>query len=82
MTPTQILINIHFFLQKYKLPNNYSSDVGTGLYGVLCKKFGMSLLHDHSGHMVIPGPFQRLFKNTYLIFKPTYFITISFIAIS
>jgi hypothetical protein len=52
------------------------------LYGVLCKKLGMSLLHDHSSRMVIPRPFERLFRNIYLIFKPTYFITISFITIS
>jgi hypothetical protein len=30
-----------------------------GLYGVICKKFCMSLLHDHSDHMAILGPFQR-----------------------
>jgi hypothetical protein len=30
---------------KFKIHN--SSDVGTGLYGLLCKKFHMSLLHDH-----------------------------------
>jgi hypothetical protein len=32
---------------KYNTITN-SSDVATGLYGVLCKKFCMSLLDDHS----------------------------------
>jgi hypothetical protein len=47
-----------------------------------CKRFHMLLLHDHSGRMVVPGPFQKQFRNNYLIFKPTYFITIFFITIS
>jgi hypothetical protein len=59
-----------------------SSDVGTSLYGVLCKKFHMWLLHDHSNHMVVLGPFQRQLKNNYIIFKPNYIITTSFITIS
>ncbi len=57
------------------LGESNSSDVRTSSYGVLCKKFCMSLLQDdHYGHMVILGPFQRQFKNNYLIFKPNYFI--------
>jgi len=60
------------------LTHNNSSVVETGLYEVLCKKFCLSLLHDHSGRMVIPGPFQRQFKNNYLIFKLNYFIITSF----
>jgi len=56
-----------------------SNDVGTGLYRVICKKFRMSLLHDHLGHMVIFGPFQRQFRNNYFIFKPNlFFIPIPF----
>jgi hypothetical protein len=47
-----------------------------------CKKFGMLLLHDHSGRIVVSGPFQKQFRNNYLIFKPTYFITIFFTTIS
>jgi hypothetical protein len=54
-----------------------SSDVGTGLYGVLCKKFRMSLLHDHYGCMVVLGSFQRQFRNNYFIFKPNYIIITS-----
>jgi hypothetical protein len=61
-----------------KFRRHDSNDVGIGLYGVLCKKFHMSFLHDHSDHMVILGPFQRQFINNYLIFKPNYFITTSF----
>jgi hypothetical protein len=34
-----------------------SSDVGLGLYGVVCKKIRMLLLHDYFGHMVIPKKF-------------------------
>jgi hypothetical protein len=36
-----------------------SNDIGTRLYGVLCKKFHMLLLHDHFARIVILGPFQR-----------------------
>jgi hypothetical protein len=60
---------------KFKIHD--SSDVGTGLYGLLCKKFHMLLLHNHFDHIVIPGPFQRQFINNYLDFKPNYFITTS-----
>jgi hypothetical protein len=56
-----------------------STDVGTSLYGVICKKFCMLFLHDHSSRIVILVPFQRQFKNNYLILKPNYFITTSFI---
>jgi hypothetical protein len=59
-----------------------SNDVGTCLYGVLCKKFHMSLLYDHSSRMVVLGPFQRQLKNNYIIFKPNYIITTSFIIVS
>ncbi len=38
-----------------------SSDVGTSLYGVVCRKFHMSLLHDYSSCMVIPRQFQGQF---------------------
>jgi hypothetical protein len=40
---------------------NYS-DVGSSSYDVICKKIHMSLLHDHSNHMVIPRLFQKKFK--------------------
>jgi hypothetical protein len=30
-----------------------SNDIGTSLYGVLCKKFHMSLLHDHSNFVFL-----------------------------
>jgi hypothetical protein len=59
-----------------------SSNVGTGLYGVICKKFRMSLLHHRSGRMLILKPFQTQLKNNYLIFKPNYFIITSFITTS
>jgi hypothetical protein len=55
-----------------------STNVGTNLYGIICKMFRMLLLHDHSSHMVILVPFQRQLKNNFLIFKPNYFITTSF----
>jgi hypothetical protein len=42
--------------------------------GVLCKKFSMLFLQDHFGHIIIPTPLQRRFKNIYLIFKPNYII--------
>jgi hypothetical protein len=38
-----------------------SSYVGTGLYGVVCKKHCMLLLHDYFGRMIIPGQFQGQF---------------------
>ncbi len=65
-------------VRSVKFKRHDSSDVGTGLYGVLCKKFHMSLIHDHFDGMVIPRPFQRQFINNYLIFKPNYFIITSF----
>jgi len=34
--------------------------------GFFAKKIRMLLLHDHSNHMVILGPFQSQFKNNYL----------------
>jgi len=46
-----------------------SSDVGTGLYGAVWKKIGMSFLHDYFGRMVIPGQFYFIiFQFNYLIF--------------
>jgi hypothetical protein len=62
----------------YDFGNGNYSDIGTGLYGVFCKKFRMLLLHDHFGHMLFPGPFQKQLKNNYLIFMPNYFITTYF----
>jgi hypothetical protein len=47
----------------------------TGLDGVFCKSLVCCFLHDHFDPMVIPGPFQKQFKNNYLIFKPNHFIT-------
>jgi hypothetical protein len=38
-----------------------SNDVGLGLYGVVFNGICMSLLHDYSGHMVIPKQFQGQF---------------------
>ncbi len=40
----------------YDFDNGNSSDVGTSLYGVICKKFCMLLLHDHFGHMIVLKP--------------------------
>lgn len=61
-----------------KFKRHDSNAVGTGLYGVLCKKFHMSLLHDHFDRMVVLGPFQRQFISNYLICKPNSFRTTSF----
>jgi hypothetical protein len=55
-----------------------STNVGTSSCGVICKKFRMLLLHDHSGCTIVLVPFQRQLKNNYLIFKPNYFLTTSF----
>ncbi len=68
---------LQIFISKSEVISN-SNDIGINLYGVICKKFHMSLLHDHFGCMVILGPFQRQFRNNYFIFKPIYFITPSF----
>jgi hypothetical protein len=65
-------------VRSVKLRRHDSSDVGTGLYGVLCKKFCMSFLHNHIDRMVVPRQFQRQFINNYLIFKLNYFITTFF----
>jgi hypothetical protein len=53
-----------------------SNDLGTRSWfiWVLSIKFPMLFLHDHFGRMVILGPFQKQFKNTYLIFKLNYFL--------
>jgi hypothetical protein len=40
-----------------------SIDVGTSLYGVICKKFRMLLLHDHCSCMAVFVPFQIQLKN-------------------
>lgn len=44
---------------------NNSNDVKSGLYGFFCKNNCMSLLHDHSNHMVIHRPFQRQFQRQF-----------------
>ncbi len=54
--------------------NIYFIDIGFGLFGIFCKKFCILLLHDHSGCMIVLGPFQRQLKNNYLIFKPNFFL--------
>ncbi len=72
------ILNGPTIVRSVKFKRHYSSDVEIGLYGVLCKKNCMSLLHNHSDRTVILGPFQIQFINNYFIFKPNYFITISF----
>ncbi len=57
------------------MKNNNFGYAGTGLYGVLCKKFHMLFSQDHFGHIIIPAPLQRQFKNIYLIFKLNDIIT-------
>jgi hypothetical protein len=55
-----------------------SSDIGTGLYGILCKKFHMLLLHNHACHM---GSFLDNSKDNSEITMLIYFIITFFITI-